>query len=130
MAVYYSSNKLGTITVVQQKQNAKGESVPQKFNIQIRQGENCLAVFLYVYKHPTPTDPKRPWVHQFLGYFNDDKHIKSYVGSKKENAFACLFNADSIKKVKLNLYYKQSNILLKYMVRDGLKVECYYKEEK
>lgn len=44
------------------------------------------------------------------------------------NVFAYMLSADKVTKVKLNLFYKESKTLLKYMVRDGLKVECYYKE--
>lgn len=123
----YTSNNLGTITIVQQHKNEKGELEPREFEIQIREG-NCLAVFIYVYKEKEPEDPKHPYVHQLVNFLSDEKHIKNIVEEYKTNVFASMFMASEIKKVKLNLFFKESNTLLKYMVRDGLKVECYYEE--
>lgn len=121
----YTSTKLGTLTIVQQRGD---EEKPRKFKIEIREG-NCLAVFLYIYKEEKPQDPKRPWVHQLVGFFADERHLKNIVQSHDKEAFACFFNAIKIEKVKLNIYHKECKTLLKYMVRDGLKVECYYKED-
>ena len=125
----YTSNKLGIMTIVQQIRNEKGEKEPHKFDIQIREG-NCLAVFIYVYKEKEPEDPKKPYVHQLVNFLSDEQHMKNIVKNYKTDVFASMFMAESIKKIKLNLFYKESSTLLKYMVRDGLKVECYYKEPK
>ena len=125
MALRYNGNIMGTITIAQQREN---EDKPRKYKIQIRQG-NCLAVFVYVYKHENPEDPKRPWVHQLMNSFlADEQHLKNIVKIEKTDVFAYMLSADWIDKVELNLAYKESNTLLKYMVRDGLKVKCYYKE--
>ena len=123
--LHYTSTTLGTITVVQQRPD---EEKPRKFKIQIRRG-NCLAVFLHVYKEKEPQDPKRPWVHQLAGYLADEKALKYNVKELKTNVFAYFFMAKKIEKARLNLYYAESKTLLKYMVRDGLKVECYYKKD-
>lgn len=32
------------------------------------------------------------------------------------------------KTIRLNLYYKPSNILLKYFLREGFEVKCYYQK--
>ena len=122
--LHYYSTKLGTLTIVQKSHI---DDKPRKFKIEIREG-NCLAVFLYIYKEEKPDDPKKPWVHQLVAWFNDEQHVKRVMRNYTKDAFAGLFSAVKIEKVKLNLYYKESKTLLKYMVRDGLKVECYYKE--
>ena len=124
MAIRYNGNIMGTVTIAQQR---KDEDKPRKFKIQIRQG-NCLAVFLYVYKQETPEDPKHPWVHQLMNFLADEQHLKNIIKGEKEAVFSYMLSADWIEKVELNLFYKESNTLLKYMVRDGLKVKCYYKE--
>lgn len=127
MPLRYSSTMLGTVTIVQKM---KEWDKPRKFNIQIREG-NCMAVFIYVYKNEHPEDPKFPYVHQLVNFLDNEQHLKNIVRSYKgKNVFACMFNADKIEKVRLNLYHKECNTLLKYMVRDGLKVECYWKEDK
>jgi len=126
MAIRYNGNIMGTVTIAQQR---KDEDKPRKYKIQIRQG-NCLAVFLYVYKQENPEDPKHPWVHQLMNFLADEQHLKNIAKEKKTGVFAYMLSADWIDKVELNLFYKESNTLLKYMVRDGLKVKCYYKEPK
>ena len=120
--VRYSENTIGTITMVQ---NRNGEA--RKFEIQIREG-NCLAVFLHVYKNEHPADPAKPWVHQFINFLSDTQHLRNIIKRQKKDVFAWMISADSIESVKLNLFYKESNTLLKYMVKDGLTVECFYKE--
>jgi len=125
MPLTYNKNVMGVITIAQQR---KDEDKPRKYKIQIRQG-NCLAVFLYVYKQKNPEDSKRPWVHQLMNFLDNEQHLKNIVKDCKHNVFAWMLSADWIDKVELNLYYKESNTLLKYMVRDGLKVNCYYKKE-
>ena len=126
MAIYYNGNTMGVVYIEQQR---NGEEKPRKYKIQIRQG-NCLAVFLHIYKFENKEDPKKCWMHQLVSFLSNEQHLKNIVKEEKENIFARMFSANRITKVKLNLFYKESNTLLKYMVRDGLKVECYYKEEK
>lgn len=124
MPVQYNGNIMGTITIAQQREN---EDKPRKYKIQIRQG-NCLAVFINVYKEENPKDPKMCWVHQLINFLHDERHLDNITKHYKEKAFEAMLSADWIDKAELNLFYKESNTLLKYMVRDGLKVKCYYKE--
>lgn len=126
MAIHYNGNIMGVITIAQQRQD---EEKPRKYKIQIRQG-NCLAVFLYVYKKENPEDPKKCWVHQLMNFLADEQHLKNVVKNEKTNVFTKMLSSDWIVNTELNLFYKESNTLLKYMVRDGLKVKCYYKEDK
>lgn len=126
MALRYNGNIMGTVTIAQQRQ---GEDKPRKYKIQIRQG-NCLAVFLHVYKFKNLEDPKRCWMQELINFLDDEQHLKNIVKEKKTGVFAYMLSANWIDKVELNLFYKESNTLLKYMVRDGLKVKCYYNEDK
>lgn len=116
MALCYNGNIMGTLTLVQNE---------KKYKIQIRQC-NALATFLYVYKQENPQDPKYPWVHQLVMFFTDEQHIKNCIKGAK--SFKDLFWGE-LKDIKLNLAYKESNILLKYFVKE-FNVKCYYKEPK
>lgn len=85
---------------------------------------NALCAFIYHYKAEDGTK-----MVQLINFFADEKHIKNC--EKNFKSHDCLdFFMGKIVSVKLNLFYKESNTLLKYMVRDGLKVKCYYKEDK
>lgn len=116
---------MGTFTLVQTDKKT-GEK--HSFPIQIRQG-NCLAVFLHVYKFKNLEDPKRCWMHQLINFFGNEQHIKNCLQDHKKDGFKGIFWGD-LKNIKLNLYYKPCQTLLKYMTRDGLKVQTYYKEPK
>lgn len=123
MAIHYNGNIMGTITIAQQ---SKDENKPRKFKIQIRQG-NCLAVFLYVYKKENPEAPKKCWVHELITFFADEQHIKNCEKNFASHDPIDLFYG-KIVSVKLNLFYKESRTLLKYIVKHH-EVKCYYKEE-
>lgn len=122
MALHYSGVTMGTFTLVQ---NLKEE---KKYRIEIRQG-NCLAIFLYVYKIKEPEDPKRPWMHQLVNFFASEQHLKNCVNELGKDVFRTCFSGE-LKNIRLNLYHKECQILLKYMVRAGLRVHCYYKDPK
>ena len=121
MAICYNGKMLGTFTLVQQR---KDEEKSRKYKIQIRQS-NCLACFLHIYKFENKENPKLCWKHNLVMFFSDERHLKNCL---KEHTFEDLF-CGKLKGIKLNLYYKECNTLLKYMVRDGLEVKCYYKEK-
>lgn len=119
MPLCYSANTMGTFTLVQNGNKSK---------IQIRQG-NCLAIFLNIYKEKEPQDPDKPWVHQLVSFFVNEQHIKNCKKDIKTNLFKKLFGGD-LKNIRLNMYYKECETLLKYFIKDGYKVQCYYKENK
>lgn len=120
MAIHYNGNTIGTFTLVQKTDK---EEKPRKYKIQIRQS-NCLMCAIHVYKFDNPDNPKLCWKHELVCFFADESHLKRCL--KSEN-FSSYFNG-IITNVKLNLFYKECNTLLKYMVKDGLKVTCYYKQ--
>jgi len=137
MAIRYSGTTIGTFTLCQKREESvngewvevkddKGRQVYNKFPIQIRQG-NCLAVFLHIYRQKEPKDPKRPYVHQLVSFFDDERHLKNCLKDYEKDAFGGLFSGE-LRNIKLNIYYKDMLTLAKYMTRDGLKVTCYYKE--
>lgn len=115
--IRYDATKYGTVTV---KQNG------QKFNVDIRNG-NCLAVFVYIRK-ATPDelakDPNGKYFHMLYSFFGDEKHCKNMM---KEYGNVL---GDDVVSIKLNMYYKESWTLLKYFVKSGYKVHCFYKEPK
>lgn len=119
----YNGTTIGTLTIKQRL--GKDEF---KYNLQIRQG-NCLAVVLYVRKS-TPEElernPEGKWFHQLHTFFIDERHMKNML---KEYG-KVLDEMDEVINCKLNMYYKENYTLLKYFVKSGYKVTCYYKEPK
>lgn len=120
MPLTYNANKIGTLKIKQQRGNKTAT-----YTIQIRQG-NCLAVLVHIRK-ATPEElkenPAGRYIHTLYSFFADEQHMKNIL--KNEKSF---FGMDKVLKCKLNLYFKEANILLKYFTRTGIKCECYYKE--
>lgn len=121
MAIHYSGKTIGTFTLVRKWGD---EEKPRKYKIQIRQS-NCLMCAIHVYKFDNPENPKLCWRHELVCFFVDESHLKRCV---KAARFSSYFGG-TITNVKLNLFYKECKTLLKYMIKDGLKVTCYYKED-
>ena len=116
MALTYNKNEMGTFTLVQKD---------KCFKIRIRQG-NAMAIFLNIYKKENPENQDLCWVHQLVTFFANEEHLKRCL---KNYTFNDLFGGE-IKNIKLNLCYKESKVLLKYLTKAGYKVTCFYKEEK
>lgn len=136
MALTYSGKTIGTLTLCQPvkekvgdkyviKKDERGRTVYNKFPIQIREA-NVLACFLHIWKDPNPEDPERPWHHNLLMFFMDEAHMERCL---KKYGFEKLFMG-KLRNIKLNIYHKEMQTLAKYMARYGLKVQCYYKEDK
>lgn len=84
-------------------------------------GGNALCIFTYWYKD----DKTGKTMEQMLNFYVDEQHIKNILKKYKR-----LEPVDDITSIRLNLYYKEASILLKYFVKEGYKVTCYYKEPK
>lgn len=136
MAVRYSGTTIGTLTLCQKaweivdgeivdKKDDKGRQVYNKFKIQIRDS-NTLACFLHIWKDPNPKNPNLPWHHDLVSFFADDAHLKRCL---KKGGFEYWLSG-KLTNIKLNIYYKNMEKLAKYMAKDGLKVQIYYKEPK
>ena len=139
MAIHYSGTTIGTFTLCQKKEetvggkvvdikDSKGRPVYNKFKIEIRKS-NCLMCAIHVSKIENPENPKLCWRHDLVMFFNDEQHLKNCVKSVGKNNFFENIFTGKLTDIKLNLFHKECNTLLKYMVRDGLKVKCYYKEK-
>ena len=139
MAINYSGTTIGTLTLCQKKRDVvngevvevkddKGRQVYNKYKIQIRDS-NCLMCAIHVWKDPNPEDPEHPWHHDLQMFFVDECHMKRCLEKYGKNAFETLFFG-KLKDIKLNIYYKEMLTLAKYMAKDGLKVQVYYKEPK
>ena len=122
MAVCYGPNKLGTIKIWQEIEGKK-----HYFNIEMRRG-NCLAVMIYIRK-ATPEelekDPSCKKYANLYSFFGNEQHIKNIM---KDNDGKCLW--DEVKSIRLNMFFEESKKLLKYFLKSGYEVTCYYKEEK
>jgi hypothetical protein len=72
---------------------------------------NALCAFVYHYKNEDGVK-----MVQLISFFHDEQHIKNCM--KHFPSHDCLdFFMGKVVSVKLNLFYKESNILLKYFVR-------------
>lgn len=84
-------------------------------------GGNCLCVFTHFYKdEKTGKD-----MEQFASFLADEQHVKNCMKNKTP---LCPYT--ETRCIKLNLYYKEAQILSKYFAMQGYKVVCYYKEPK
>ena len=123
MPLTYNSTTIGKLTI---EQEFGGER--HRFNLQIRQG-NCLAVIIYVRK-ATPEEleknPDGKWYHQLHMFYANEQHLKNIM----KDYGKALDEMDKVIKCELNMYYKENYTLLKYFVKSGYKVTCYYKEPK
>ena len=114
--IRYDSTTIGTMVL---KQRGK------MFKLQIRKG-NCLAVIIYVRKltdEEMLENTGSKYMHTLYDFYLDGKHL-----SKRLKKDGDVLGKDIV-AVELNLFYEESQTLLKYFVKSGHKVKCYYKEE-
>lgn len=98
---------MGKITIKQKE---------KEFVINIYDG-NCLAIFLCEY-----TDEKGDECYMLYDFLSDKKHVDSIV--KRNRKIIC----DEVVDMELNLFFKNANTLLPYLVKEGYTIKCYYKE--
>ena len=82
---------------------------------------NALCAFIYHYKAEDGTK-----MAQLIDFFADEQHIKNCEKNFSSHDPIDIFFGEIV-SVKLNLFYKESRTLLKYIVKHH-KVTCYYKE--
>lgn len=114
--IRYDSTTIGTMVL---KHGNK------RFTLQIRKG-NCLAVIIYVRKltdEEMLENPGSKYMHTLYDFYLDGKHL-----SKRLKKDGDVLGKDIV-DVELNLFYEESQTLLKYFVKSGHNVKCYYKEE-
>ena len=120
--ITYNGITIGTLTI-KQKHGDKW----YKYNLEIRQG-NCLAVLIHVRKateEELAENPEAKFYHSLYTFFCDEQHLKNIMKDGGDILFG-----EKTTNISLNLYYKECNTLLKYLVRSGRRVSCYYKEPK
>ena len=139
MAIQYWHNNIGTFTLKQKERDIvdgqvvemkdeNGKQIWREFKIQLREA-NVLFCALNIYKQDEPEDPSRPYVHQMVSFFVDEQHLKRCFKKSKTNNFEYWLSG-KLTNIRLNLYYKDARTLLKYFIKDGYKVYCYYAEPK
>ena len=89
----------------------------KKYCINIYSG-NFLAVFVYEY-----TDGGKE-MYSLYDFFADKKHCDNIIKNHQRLFF------DEVVSIELNLFYKSAQELLDIFVKNGYKIECYYKETK
>ena len=98
--ITFSEELLGTMIIKQSE---------REYKIEIRRG-NCLAVFVH----------EREDEYHLYNFYVDESHIKRIIKSNDRLLF------DDVVSCRLNLRYKESLTLAKYIVKDGVEVVCYY----
>ena len=78
---------------------------------------NALCAFIYHYK-----DEKGEKYAQLWNVLIDANHIKNIMKEYKT------LLGENVSSIKLNVYYKEAQTLVKPMAQSGYKVTCYYKE--
>ena len=119
MALTYTGTTIGKIVIKDAIRKDK------KWNLQIRTG-NCLAVIIHSRKcteEELKENPKGKYVHTLYSFFVDGKHLQNILKSKGKVLF------DDVVSIELNMFYEENYTLLKYFVKSGYKVKCYYKEK-
>ena len=119
MALRYSGKVMGSFTLVQND---------KRFHVELRKS-NALACFIHAYKMEHPEDPQKPYRHELLMFWVDEPHLKRCLKGHEEKFFERMF-CGKLERIRLNIYHKECQTLLKYFVRDGYNVQCYYKEGK
>lgn len=80
---------------------------------------NALCAFCYHYKKEDGTKMVQLW-----NFLADTQHIKNIMKEYKT------LLGEEVVSVKLNVYYKEAQTLVKPMAQSGYKVEVFYKEPK
>ena len=98
-----------------------------QYKIDIREA-NCLCAFIHVRKaseEELKKYPKEKYIHTLYSFFQDKQHVKNILKDNNGKLFW-----DEVVGLSLNLYYKQSEKLLKIFTKAGYQVTCYYEEVK
>ena len=105
--------KMGDITLVQEDEGKK-----QSYKINIYSC-NAVAAFIYEYKNE-----KGEKMVRLMGFIADKQHVKNLLKERFE-----LFTG-KVTRVRVNLYYRDMNLLVEYFTKMGVKVTCSYEKPK
>lgn len=100
-----------------------------QYKIDIREA-NCLCAFIHVRKASNEElkgfkNPDTKYIHTLYSFFCDEQHVRNIMKDNNGKLFW-----DRVINISLNLYYKQSEKLLKIFTKAGYRVTCYYKKVK
>lgn len=98
----------------------KGADGKHVCNVKIHPA-NALCAFIYHYKNE-----KGEKMAQLWNFLADTQHVKNIMKNCSDHTLL----GTSVVSVKLNVYYKEAQQLVKPMAQSGYKVTCYYKEPK
>lgn len=96
-----------------------GHDKDGKWKVQYHPANCSLGAFIYHYKREDGQKMAQLW-----NFLNDKEHVRNIMKNCGK-----LFG-DNIDKVKLNVYYKEAESIVKACSQSGYKVECFYKEPK
>lgn len=123
---WWWTRKLGVMTF-------KGRN-NTKYKVNIYCG-NCLGVMIYDYKE-TDENGKKVDMYNFMGYWNDDTHLKQNLGLQstssgyKENIYN--YEGNELVKLELNTYFDDAWKIAKLFAKafkGNLKITMYYKAQ-
>lgn len=107
------NKKMGEVILAQEH-----DGKTYKFTVDIC-AANALCAFISKCKNDNGEAENR-----LLNFFADKVHVNDLIKRKVELFYG------KVEKVRLNMWYENCESILKYFVRIGYKVECYYKESK
>lgn len=82
---------------------------------------NCLCAFIYHYQREDGVKMAQLW-----NFLCDTDHARRIIKNTCDHTLL----GTSVVSVKLNVYYKEAQQLVKPMAQSGYKVSVYYKEQK
>ena len=84
---------------------------------------NCsLGAFIFHFKNEKGEKCAQLWT-----FLNDKQHVRNIM---RDEFCGGKLLGDSVDKVKLNVYYKESRDIIEACAKSGYKVECIYREPK
>ena len=88
---------------------------------------NCLGVMINEWYNKE--EKKKQW--QFVGYWNDETHLKNLLGLTKEYKGSNYYKDDQeVAEIRLNTYYADAIKIAKLFARVNIKTILYYQEPK
>lgn len=121
MALNYSAEIIGTMTL---KQVHQDDRKTYSYKLEFR---SCNALACVIHVRPAERKEGEPqkYYHDLIWFASNREHLKRMCKEGLESFFW-----GKLTNIRLNLYYKQNEILLRAFVKAGLKVTAYYKEPK
>lgn len=123
MALNYSAEIIGTMTL---KQVHQDDHKTYSYKLEFRSC-NALACVIHVYPNPKEEGKPQTYTHQLMWFACDREHLRNM--SEAKGGLLSFFSG-TLTNIKLNLYHKENEVILRTFVKAGLKVTAYYKAPK